>query len=118
MKPVEPGERLVVNIYDAEYEPFITDNGETDGYTLQLDRSKPLGTGFHVYKMAPGYTTIAHEHTGNEEFLLISGDLRDNDGTVYREGDLVWMKAGTQHNSYSENGCLLAVYIETTEESV
>ncbi len=118
MKPVAPGERIVVNIYEAEYEPFVTDKGEHDGYTLQLDRSKRLGTGFHVYKMEPGYTTIAHEHTGNEEFLLISGDLRDNDGTVYREGDLVLMKAGTQHNSYSEKGCLLAVYIETTEASV
>ena len=118
MKPVAPGERLVVNIHEAEFEPFVTDNGETDGYALQLDRSKPLGTGFHVYRMDPGYTTIAHEHRGNEEFLLISGDLRDNDGTVYREGDLVWMKAGTQHDSYSEKGCLLAVYIEATEASI
>lgn len=118
IKPVADGDRIVVNIHEADYEPFVTESGEVDGYALQLDRSKPLGTGFHVYKMDPGYTTIAHEHTSNEEFLLISGDLRDNDGTVYREGDLVLMKAGTQHNSYSEKGCLLAVYIETTEKSL
>ena len=118
MKPIVDGERIVVNIREAEYQPFVNENGETDGYALQLDRSKRLGTGFHVYKMEPGYTTIPHEHTSNEEFLLISGDLTDNDGTVYREGDLVLMKAGTQHCSYTENGCLLAVYIETPETPV
>ncbi len=118
MKPVADGERIVANIFDADYEPFVNDRGENDGYALQLDRSKQLGTGFHVYKMEPGATTIAHEHTGNEEFLVISGDLTDNDGTVYREGDLVLMKAGTQHYSHSEGGCLLAVYIETPEKTL
>ena len=118
MKPVAAGERIVVNINEAEYEPFINDNGEEDGLVLQLDRSKRLGTGFHIYKMEPGYTTIPHEHRGNEEFFIISGDVTDNDGTVYREGDLVLMKAGTQHCSYSENGCVIAVYIETTEAAV
>lgn len=118
MKPVAPGERIIANINEAEFEPFINDRGETDGSVLQLDRSKPLGTGFHVYRMEPGYTTIAHEHRGNEEFLIISGDLTDNDGTVYREGDLVLMKAGTQHNSYSRNGCVIAVYIEASETAI
>ena len=118
MKPVAAGERIVVNINEAEYEPFVNDNGEEDGLVLQLDRSKRLGTGFHIYKMEPGYTTIPHEHRGNEEFFIISGDVTDNDGTVYREGDLVLMKAGTQHCSYSENGCVIAVYIETTEAAV
>ncbi len=118
MKPVAEGERIVVNIYEAEFEPLVTDRGEYDGSVLQLDRSKPLGTGFNVYKMEPGYTTIPHEHRGNEEFLIISGDLTDNDGTVYRPGDLVWLKAGTQHCSYTENGCIIAEYIETGEASL
>ena len=106
MKPVADGERIVVNIHQAEFEPLVTDRGEFDGHVLQLDRSKPLGVGFNVYKMAPGYTTIPHEHRGNEEFLIISGDLTDNDGTVYHEGDLVWLKAGTEHCSHTENGCI------------
>ena len=115
MKPVADGERIVVNINEAEFEPFINDRGETDGLALQLDRSKPLGTGFHVYKMEPGYTTIPHEPRGNEEFLILKGDVTDNDGTVYREGDLVLMKAGTQHCSHTEKGCVIAVYIPETE---
>ena len=82
-----------------------------------LDRSVRLGTGFHVYKMEPGYTTIPHEHGNDEHFLVISGDVTDNDGTVYREGDLVLMKAGTQHCSHTENGCVIAVYIEPGEDA-
>ena len=118
MKPVAEDERKVVNIYEAEFEPLVTDRGENDGSVLQLDRSKPLGVGFNVYKIDPGYTTIPHEHRGNEEFLVISGDLTDNDGTVYREGDLVWLKAGTQHCSYTKNGCIVVEYIEAAESSI
>ncbi len=117
MKPVAEGERIVVNIHEAEFEPLVTDRGENDGNVLQLDRSKPLGVGFNVYKMDPGYTTIPHQHRGNEEFLVISGDLTDNDGTVYREGDLVSLKAGTEHCSHTENGCLIAVYSESFEST-
>ncbi len=106
MKPVAAGERIVVNINEAEFEPFVNDRGQVDGSLLQLDRSKPSGVGFHIYKMEPGYTTIPHEHRGNEEFLVLSGDVTDNDGTVYREGDLVLMKAGTQHCSHTVNGCV------------
>lgn len=115
MKPVSEGERKVVNIHEAEFETFVSENGESDGAALQLDRSKPLGAGFYIYKMTPGMTTIPHEHTGNEEFLILKGDLTDNDGTRYREGDLVWMKAGTQHCSHTESGCLIAVYVPTLE---
>lgn len=117
MKPIAAGERRVANIYEAEFEPLLHSSGVTDGYVLQLDRDKPPGTGFHVYKMDPGYTTVAHEHAFDEEFLIISGDLVDNDGTAYREGDLVLLKAGTQHCSYSENGCLIAVYITPDENA-
>ncbi len=118
MKAVNDGERIVVNIHEADYETFISDNGESDGTALQLDRSKPLGAGFYIYKMKPGMTTIPHEHTGNEEFLILKGDLTDNDGTVYREGDLVWMKAGTQHCSTTKNGCLIAVCVPTLEKTL
>ena len=117
MKPVAAGDRQVVNIHEAEFEPYIGSNGETDGYALQLDRSVRLGTGFHVYKMDPGYTTIPHEHGHDEHFYVVNGDIRDNDGTVYRAGDLVLMKAGTQHCSYSEHGCVVVVYVEPGEDA-
>ena len=111
MKAVAAGERLVANINEAEFEPFINDRGEQDGWVLQLDRSRSPGTGFHIYKMDPGYTTLPHEHLGAEEFYVISGDATDNDGTVYRPGDLVLMKSGTQHTTYSKQGCMVVCYL-------
>ena len=118
MKPVAEGERRVANLDDIEFEAFVNQDGVADGLAFQHDRDRPLGTGFHLYKMEPGYTTIPHQHNGNEEFFIVSGDLTDHDGTVYRAGDLVWLKDGTQHCSYSENGCVIVVYLPDTETSV
>ena len=117
MKPLDSKERVVINIHDAEFEPFLTDNGETDGHFLQLDRSKGVGKGFYIYRMEPGYTTVPHEHIGVEEFLILSGEITDHDGYTYREGDLVSLKGGTQHCSHTENGCLIAVYSESFEST-
>ena len=117
MKPLSESERTVVNIHEAEFEPFVTDAGQSDGYFLQLDRSKGPGRGFYIYKMEPGYTTVPHRHRGVEEFLMLSGDLTDHDGVTYREGDLISLKAGTEHCSHTENGCLIAVYSESFEST-
>lgn len=113
MKPVEENERIVSNIHQAEFEPFMTPNGVSEGSFLQLNRSNVPGVGFHIYKMEAGCRTTPHEHSDDEEFLVISGEAVDNDGTVYREGDLVLMKKGTQHSTYTEKGCVMAVYIKT-----
>ena len=118
MRAVAEGERLMINIADVEFEPYVSSNGEADGLAFQLDRSKRLGTGFHLYKMEPGYTTIPHQHNGSEEFFIISGEAVDNDGTVYRAGDLVLMKDGTEHCSYSQDGCVILVYLEVPEAGV
>jgi len=116
MRPIAKEDRRVANIREAAYEPWINSDG-TDSRTaiLQLDRSRPIGTGFHVYRMAPGSRSEPHEHTEDEQFLILEGELIEHDGTVYRPGDLVWLKAGTQHYSYTENGCLLAVHIGKPE---
>ena len=119
MKPTDKDERLVVNIHEAKFQPWVMENGELhDSSVLQLDNSKPMGVGFHVYRMEPGSTTRPHVHTSHEEFLILSGELIDNDGTVYREGDLVWLKKGTEHSSYTKTGCTMTVFIETKEKEV
>ena len=119
MKKVEPGERRVANIFEAEYVPFELENGEgAAGSVLQLNDEQRPGVGFHVYRMEPGCHTTPHEHTDHEEFLVIQGEAVDNDGTVYRPGDLVFMKKGTEHSTYTEKGCLMAVYIKTPETVV
>jgi anti-sigma factor ChrR (cupin superfamily) len=118
MKAVKSGERLIANIDQSEFLPFVQENGDSEGSVLQHNKAHKPGVGFHIYKMEPGCQTTAHEHTCAEEFYVISGEVTDNDGTVYREGDLVYMEKGTQHSSYSEKGCVLAVYIESAEVNV
>lgn len=119
MKPINHDQRTVVNIHSAEYTPNIYDDGVALGDSiLQLDHSQPLGVGFHVYRMPAGMTTRAHRHNGLEQFLMIEGELVDNDGTIYRKGDLVLLKDGTEHSSYSPDGCLIAVYIAVAETNL
>jgi hypothetical protein len=45
-----------------------------------------------------------------EEFLVLEGDLVDSDGQVFTTGDFVSYRPGTHHNSWTETGCLLAVF--------
>ena len=119
MKTIAKSDRLVANIDGAAFSPWINTDGTDSGTsTLQLNGDRQTGTGFFLYKMAPGSASEAHEHNGHEEFFVISGDLIDNDGTTYRAGDMVLLKSGTQHSSRTENGCLLAVYIPDMETNL
>jgi len=116
MKPIENGDRLVANIYTDKFTPLLNSNGKDIGQSvLQLNNEMADGVGFHAYKMAPGMITQAHVHTSHEEFFVLEGDITDNDGTEYITGDLVLLKAGTEHYSTTKNGCTLLVYIPTAE---
>ena len=119
MKPVNTADRRIANIADAEFRPFVYPDGTALGdAVLQLDEDKPLGEGFHVYRMPAGMTTRGHRHNGHEQFLILEGELIENDGTVFRKGDLVFYRNGTEHNSHTPNGCLLAVHIVHGETMV
>jgi anti-sigma factor ChrR (cupin superfamily) len=61
-------------------------------------------------RMQPGAVTIAHDHSGMEEFLVLEGDLVDADGTVFTTGDFVSYDPGTHHHSSTAGGCLPAVF--------
>lgn len=116
MKPVEAGERRVANINDAAFTPFVYPDGVAMGDSvLQLDDSRPLGEGFHVYRMPAGMRTRSHRHNGHEQFLILEGELHESDGTVLRAGDLVFYRDGTEHNSFTPTGCVLAVHIASAE---
>ncbi|MEQ9675032.1 MAG: cupin domain-containing protein, partial [Roseovarius indicus] len=73
--------------------------------------------GFYIYRMEPGSRSTPHRHGGAEEFLIVEGELIDNDGTVYKTGDVVWLDGGTEHTSHTETGCIIAVYAEASEEA-
>jgi len=46
----------------------------------------------------------------------LSADLRDRDRTLYKAGDVVWIAGGTVSNSYSDNGCTVAMFSQIPKE--
>ena len=73
LNPIDEEDRRVVNIHSAEYTTFYS-GGVEDGSVLQLNDSNRLGTGFHIYRMAPGDTTVAHEHLSDEGMEVCDAD--------------------------------------------
>lgn len=119
MKPIEARERRVANIRTADFEPWDAEGvAERGTSVLQLNPAQPRGVGFYIYKMEPGSQSTPHRHGGAEEFVMIEGELIDNDGTVYRPGDVVWLAPGTEHTSHTRTGCLIAVYAEAPETNI
>jgi mannose-6-phosphate isomerase-like protein (cupin superfamily) len=118
--PMNPNpKRRIANIHDAAFQPFVYPDGVALGDSvLQLDDDRPLGEGFHVYRMPAGMKTRTHRHNGHEQFLILEGELIEDDGTVFRPGDMVFYRDGTVHNSHTPQGCLLAVHIAGPEFTV
>ena len=119
MKPIVKDDRRIANIRDADFIPYVYPDGVALGDAiLQLDGDRQLGEGFHVYRMPPGMRTRSHRHNGHEQFLILEGELHESDGTILRAGDLVFYRDGTEHNSWTPDGCLLAVHIPSAETSL
>jgi anti-sigma factor ChrR (cupin superfamily) len=119
MRKIESSERVVVNLKTAIFKKFTSHGREVPGQSyLQLDDTFPPGTGFHIYRMEPGSASQPHEHTCDEQFLVLDGEVIDHDGFVYRQGDFALLKRGTRHNSHTKTGATLAVFIRTAEQDI
>ncbi len=60
-------------------------------------------------RFQPGGSLPAHDHTGDEESLVISGSCYLND-RLMQVGDYQLCRPGSRHdNVYSEHGCLLFI---------
>jgi len=105
-----PGRR-VFNIHTSPYQSYSRE-GRPQPEMNWLPISYDLGTGQGCYlmRMEPGAESITHDHPGMEEFLMLEGELVDDDGLVFRAGDFVSYEPGTRHNSRSKDGCLIAVF--------
>ena len=69
-----------------------------------------------LFRMAPGSSYPAHRHSGPEECLVLSGDLRISDVRMV-EGDYQFAAAGSEHTVQStENGCLLLITTSLSDE--
>ena len=118
MKKIEATERIVANYKTAPYKNYIDADGrEIPGQSfVQFDDTFPEGAGFTLYRMAPGSSSQPHEHTCHEQFFVIEGEIQDNDGYVYRAGDFVLLKTGTQHFSTTEKGAPPVVFARELEK--
>jgi anti-sigma factor ChrR (cupin superfamily) len=103
--------RTMVNAHTTPFLPYDLEGPvQPEMSWLPLSYDSETGEGTYLMRMEPGAVTIAHDHPGMEEFLILEGDLVDSDGTVFGPGDFVSYEAGTHHNSWSETGCLIAVF--------
>ncbi|MEM7598874.1 MAG: cupin domain-containing protein [Pseudomonadota bacterium] len=117
MKPIQPEERKVANIFDDSAFTNYDATGESGTSFIQLNPNARQDVGFYIYRMAPGAQSTPHRHGGAEEFLIVQGELIDNDGTVYKTGDVVWLDGDTEHTSHTVTGCIVAVYSEAEEHA-
>jgi anti-sigma factor ChrR (cupin superfamily) len=103
--------RHVVNAHTTPYLEYDMEGPvQPDIEWLPVSYDDVTGQGCYLMRMRPGAVTIAHDHVGMEEFLILEGDLVDSDGTVFGPGDFVSYEAGTHHHSSTEGGCLIAVF--------
>ena len=65
----------------------------------------------YLIRFSPGSRSHPHIHQGSEEFLVLDGELTDDDGVVFRSGDFVRFEPGTEHWSSSEKGCTMLVIL-------
>jgi len=105
--------RKITNLYNVKFEPFDNYGAVVNGmswHKISYDK-KNGGQGSYLLKMEPGAKSLPHEHTGYEEFLMLEGELIDLDNKVFRKGDFVTFEPGSQHASYTKEGCLILVFM-------
>ena len=77
-----------------------------------LMEQKDGGLATMLMRWAPGTRLPLHEHVEIEQTYVLSGSLTDHAGTC-TAGNYVWRKAGSRHEAWTEEGCLvLAVFLK------
>ena len=103
--------RSITSIAATPFKPYDLEGPvQPEMSWLPISYRKETGVGSYFMRMQPGACTIAHDHPGYEEFLILEGELIDSDGTVFKTGDFVSFAPGTRHSSRTETGCLIAVF--------
>ena len=111
--------RNIVNINNLNFEPFDNYGKSIQGMSWhKISYDKKKGQGTYVLKMEPGAKSIPHEHINYEEFYMLNGELIDIDGKVFKKGDIVSFEPGSQHSSYTKNGCLILVFMRSRNKKV
>ena len=104
--------RKITKLNNLNFEPFNKYGEPIKGWQwhkISFDEKTNFGT--YVSKLDPGTKTIPHIHTGNEEFLILEGELIDSDGTIFKKGDFISYQPNSSHSSFSEKGCVILTFM-------
>lgn len=71
---------------------------------LMEDKDSGLLTA--LTRFAPGAKLPDHEHVELEQSYVLEGSLVDHEG-VATKGNYVWRPAGSRHDAYSPDGCIV-----------
>ena len=107
------GTRKITNLNNVEFVPFDNYGLTIPGmYWYKISYNKKNGGhGTYLLKMDPCAKSLPHTHIGFEEFLMLEGELTDEDGKVFKKGEFVTFEPGTTHSSHSKDGCLILVFM-------
>jgi anti-sigma factor ChrR (cupin superfamily) len=91
---------LLTNVSALRFEPF------REGIEAAwLHRDPHGGAAAAVLRYRPGARAPRHRHPGWERVILISGSQADAQGLL-KAGDVALNAPGTEHEVYSEEGCV------------
>lgn len=112
-----PGCTILVKLHQFEHEDQHQkaidmnnmDLAETpiDGISAALLHDTPSER-VSLVKLAPGTPAFHHAHDGGEEVFVLEGVFNDEHG-AYPKGTWLRMPHGSDHTTFSEQGCLLYV---------
>ena len=109
--PEENPARRIVAVEAAAFLPYDLEGPvQPDIAWLPISYDRAKGEGSYLMRMQAGAKTIPHEHAGFEDFMILEGTLTDSDGRVLRQGDFISYRPGSFHNSWTDTGCLIAVF--------
>ncbi len=103
--------RRIVKTHKVDFEIYDLDGKpQPEIELLRLSYDLQTRRGTYMMRMAAGAQTVEHTHKFREEYLILEGDLVENDGTVLGPGDYVCFAPGTRHYSRTNEGCLLIAF--------
>tara|TARA_B100001093_G_C26697627_1_gene957600 strand:+ start:130 stop:480 length:351 start_codon:yes stop_codon:yes gene_type:complete len=104
--------RKITKLDNLKFEPFNKYGKPIKGWywhKISFDEKTNFGT--YISKLDPGTKTVPHTHSGNEEFLILEGELIDSDGTIFKKGDFISYQPNSSHSSFSEKGCVILTFM-------
>ena len=105
--------RRIIATESDQYQPYNRYGDPVPGMWWLPLSGELLNGEFECFllRMDAGAVSRPHEHGGYEEFLVLQGELVDNDGRSFRAGDFVSFAPGSKHSSHSPGGCSLLVML-------